>query len=326
MRTLIVLLLTFVSSALYAQPKIILDTDFGNDADDLGALSILNNLENRGECEVLAVMSYFTENDVIAAIDAVNLFYGNEFPLAISSREYYGAETSYNAVIADKFKSRQTNSSVALCCDLYRKILADAEPNSITIIAVGPLGNIKELYLSPADDISPLTGAELLESKVKRFAIMGGGYPQMIGEWNFNGNKPGTTKFMLENLPHDLGFVDYEVGCAIKIGDEFNDLKGESPLKTGFLHFSANASWMKEYYKEGRISDNSSFDQIALYLGIYGAESPYYEMVGGERCVAEQNGDNKWVNDDESRHTYMRLTGDVADFRTELYELMTLGL
>ncbi len=325
MRILTTLLALFLSIAAFAQPKIILDTDFGNDADDLGALSILNNLENRGECEVLAVMSYFTENDVIAAIDAVNLFYGNEFPLAISSREYYTLKTSYNAAIVDKFKSRQANNSVPLCCELYRKILSSAEPNSITLVVVGPLGNIRDLYLSPADEISPLTGAELLQSKVKSFAIMGGGYPSMKGEWNFNGDQPGTTKFILESLPHQLGFVDYEVGSSIKIGDEFNSLEGDSPLKTGFAHFSANASWMKQYYK-GRILDNSSFDQIALYLGIYGAESPYYDMIEGERCIAEENGDNQWVEDANSHHTYMRLKSDLTPFRTELYELMTMGL
>ncbi len=325
MRLLTTIFATLLSSMALAQPKIIFDTDFGNDADDLGALTILNNLENQGECEVLAVMSYFTENDVIAAIDAVNFFYDNEFELAISSRGYYGAEHSYNAVIANKFKSRQTNDTVPLCTDLYRKLLAEAEDSSITIIVVGPLGNIRALYESPADDVSPLTGAELLERKVSRFAIMGGGYPEMKGEWNFNGNQPGTTKFILETLPHHLGFVDYQVGNAVKIGDEFNELEGLSPLKVGFAHFSANASWMKEYYK-GRILDNASYDQLALYLGIYGDESPYYDMVEGERCTAVESGDNKWIKDEESNHTYMRLKSDIAPFRREIYRLMTLGL
>lgn len=326
MKTIITLAVAFLSTIAYTQPKIIFDTDFGSDADDLGALSILNNLENRGDCEVLAVMSYFAENNAIAAIDAVNLFYDNEFPLAISSRDYYAAKANnYNAVVAENFESRKTNSSVPLCRELYRQILSDAEPNSITIIVVGPLGNIRDLYLSPADDISPLTGAELLESKVKSIAIMGGGYPSMKNEWNFNGNKPGTTKFVLEHLSNNLDFVDYEVGRAIKIGNEFNALKGKSPLKTAFEHFSANAPWMSEYY-EGKILDNASFDQITVYLGVYGAESQYYETIKGERCTAQQSGENHWIKDSNSNHTYMQLKSNIEPFRTELYELMTLGL
>lgn len=325
MKLLPTILATLLSTVALAQPKVIFDTDFGNDADDLGALTILNNLENQGECEVLAVMSYFPETNVIAAIDAVNLFYGNQFKLAISSRGYYDTDFAYNASIANKFKSRQTNDSVPLCTDLYRELLAEAEDNSITIIVVGPLGNIRDLYQSPADEISPLTGAELLERKVARFSIMGGGYPSMKGEWNFNGNQPTTTKFILEHLPHDLGFVDYKVGNSVKIGDEFNSLKGDSPLKTGFAHFSANASWMKDSYK-GLILDNASYDQIALYLGIYGEDSPYYDMIAGERCTAVDSGDNQWIKDDKSNHKYMRLKSDIAPFREEICRLMTLGL
>ncbi len=306
-------------------PKIIFDTDFGSDADDLGALTILNNLENEGKCEVLAVMSYFTERDVIAGIDAVNNFYGNDFPLAIASRNDYSAPHNYNKAIADKFVYRQTNESVPLCVDLYRQILAEADDSSITLITVGPLGNIKELYDSPADEVSPLTGAELIERKVKKFAIMGSGYPSKNGGWNFYGDSPGTTQYVLEKIKRPMAFVDFYVGQSMKIGSEFNSLKGESPLTVGFMHFSENAAWMKDNFA-GKILDNSSFDQIALYLGIYGSESPYYDMVSGERCTAEQSGDNKWVKDAESNHTYMRLKSDIAPFRRELYELMTEGL
>ncbi len=307
-------------------PKIIYDTDFGNDADDLGALTILNNLENEGRCEVLAVMSYFPESDVIAGIDATNNFYGNDFPLAISSRGYYTAEHSYNKAVADAFPHRQTNASVPLCVDLYRQILAEADDNSITIVVVGPLGNIKQLIDSPADATSPLTGAKLIEQKVKSFSIMGGGYPSIETEWNFNGNNPGTTRYVLESIKRPMAFIDYNAGCAIKIGDEFNSLEGASPLKSGFMHFSENASWMNKDFV-GKILNNSSFDQLAMYHGIYGNESPYYDMIAGEQCVAaEEKGANTWISNPESNHTYMRLKEDVEPFRGEILRLMTLGL
>jgi hypothetical protein len=54
----------------FGQVKIIFDTDHGGDADDLGALVMLHNLHNRGECELLAVMSWSTEQYVIPAMDA----------------------------------------------------------------------------------------------------------------------------------------------------------------------------------------------------------------------------------------------------------------
>lgn len=40
--------------------KIIFDTDFGGDADDLGALAMLHNLHNQGKCELLGIASWST--------------------------------------------------------------------------------------------------------------------------------------------------------------------------------------------------------------------------------------------------------------------------
>jgi len=56
MRILIVL--TFFLFTVFtgtAKVKIIFDTDFGGDADDLGALAMLHNLHNKGECELLGM-------------------------------------------------------------------------------------------------------------------------------------------------------------------------------------------------------------------------------------------------------------------------------
>jgi hypothetical protein len=43
---------TICTSLAFSQVKIIFDTDHGGDADDLGALVMLHNLHNRGECEL----------------------------------------------------------------------------------------------------------------------------------------------------------------------------------------------------------------------------------------------------------------------------------
>lgn len=75
------LLLIFISSVLSpdadSQTRIIFDTDFGGDADDLGALSILHTLVDMEECELLAVMCWSTEQYAVSAIDAVKLLQGD---------------------------------------------------------------------------------------------------------------------------------------------------------------------------------------------------------------------------------------------------------
>ena len=43
------------------RPQIIFDTDFGGDADDLGALAMLHNFMSRGECNLLVVFLLLRE-------------------------------------------------------------------------------------------------------------------------------------------------------------------------------------------------------------------------------------------------------------------------
>ena len=59
------------TQAQKAKPvKIILDTDFGNDCDDTGALAILHQMVYNGEAEFLAAMYPMNDDWGAAAIDA----------------------------------------------------------------------------------------------------------------------------------------------------------------------------------------------------------------------------------------------------------------
>ena len=51
-KLLLPLLFIFYSTTTFAQPKIIFDTDFGGDADDLGALAMLHNFIDKGESKL----------------------------------------------------------------------------------------------------------------------------------------------------------------------------------------------------------------------------------------------------------------------------------
>ncbi|MEX0290572.1 MAG: hypothetical protein AB3N14_15820, partial [Flavobacteriaceae bacterium] len=55
--TLGIFILAIYSSA-FGQVKVIFDTDFGGDADDLGALAMLNHFKNKGEVELMGVMCW----------------------------------------------------------------------------------------------------------------------------------------------------------------------------------------------------------------------------------------------------------------------------
>ena len=68
----ILIVLFMNASNIFPQVKIIFDTDFEGDADDLGALAMLHNLMDRGECELIGIMCWSTAQYTVPGIDAVN--------------------------------------------------------------------------------------------------------------------------------------------------------------------------------------------------------------------------------------------------------------
>jgi len=71
-----VIFLFIVLPICQAQQKAIFDTNFGSDVDDIAALGMLHALADRCEIELLAVMHNAPEDKGVAAIDAVNTYYG----------------------------------------------------------------------------------------------------------------------------------------------------------------------------------------------------------------------------------------------------------
>ncbi len=306
-----------------SQVKIIFDTDHGGDADDLGALVMLHNLHNRGECEQLAIMSWSTDEYVIPAMDAVNRWYGNpDIPMGIRSHQSYFSEANYNKPVADALPHKFKNTNVPLAVDLYRKILSEQKDKSIRIVTVCPLSNIRDLLISGPDRYSNLTGKELIEKKVEKFVMMGGQFPKGDNEWNFKGNMTGVTRYVLENLTVPVVFSGFEVGVRIMTGERFHELDPGHPLYVGYKYFSKHASWMKDRYREGLISNNTSFDQTAVLYAVRGGTGTWWDKVENGLCVADDKGGNVWVESGKpANHSYLVLKKIPQEMAQVLYSL-----
>jgi inosine-uridine nucleoside N-ribohydrolase len=313
----------FLFSNLFSQTKVIFDTDFGGDADDLGALVMLHNLIDTNECEVLAIMSWSTEKYAVSAIDAVNIYYNHaEIPIGTRKDSTFFMDWSYSKPITEQFPYTLNYSKAADATVLYRQILARNPDSSITIVTVGPLKNIENLLKSSSDSISELSGKELVEKKVKEFVIMGGQFPEGNYEWNFDGNMPNVTKYVVNNIHVPITFSGYEVGVKIKTGEVFNTTNPNSPLYVGFKYFSENAPWVKENFK-GEILDNATYDQTAVLYAVKKGVGTYWDKVTGT-CVPNEKGGNTWINSNNSQHSYLKLTIDNEELEN-LIEAITLN-
>lgn len=302
--------------------KIIFDTDFGGDADDLGALAMLNHFQNKGEAELIGVACWNLEKYAVSAIDAVNTYYGNpDIPVSRRLGEFHETSWNHSKVIAENLPHDVTLSNVPDATKMYRKLLSESANHSVVIVAVGPLMNIKSLIDSQADEFSELSGLELINAKVKEFVIMGGNFPTSKNEWNFDGNMPGVTKYVLEKIKLPITFSGAELGDALKTGEVFKDLPKDSPLYLGFYHFGKHAPWMKQKFK-GEVYDNATFDQTAVLYAVRKGIGNYWHKVEDGLCVADSIGGNTWVPKINSNHSYLVLDKDIKNMETELEAFM----
>ena len=296
-------------------PKIIFDTDFGGDADDLGAIAMLHYYADRGEIELLAIASWSNEQYAVPALAAVNLFYGRpRLRLGVRETDVWRTDWNYTKPIADQFPhDPEAVANATPSVRLYRELLAEAEPHSITLVTVGPLANIYNLLRSEPDTISALTGEELVNAKVDQLVIMGGQFPDGVTphgpEWNFDGNMKGVTQDVVERIKRPIIFSGYEVGEALKYGAELNQHPAQTPLYVGYKHFSEHAPWMKSNY-QGEILDNPSFDQTAIMFAAVESVGVYWTLSPPGTLSVDEDGIGTWVETADGRHRYMILTED----------------
>lgn len=225
-----VFLLMLASCTQVSKPQpVIFDTDMGNDVDDALALAMLHRYANEGEVQLLGVM--INKNDPASAeyIDIVDSYYGyGSVPIAVAERPADSSADGRNAagqnfveaVVSkcDFSRSVKDYSALPSAVKLYRQLLAGQSDNSVTIISTGFSTNLAALLDSPADDISPLTGRELLSKKVKLVSVMAGNFREegqdRFPEYNVVRDIPSARKFFAE-CPVPVVVSPFELGWEI---------------------------------------------------------------------------------------------------------------
>lgn len=209
---------------------IILDTDMGNDVDDVLALAMLHSLQSKGECNLLGVS--VNKASIVGAefTDIVNTFYSRgDIPIALVGPEGKTPNLDKFAgpVIA---ASRNGHAPYRLSHDrsnyhppvtMMRRLLAEKK-GPLKIVSIGFLTNLAQLLLSQPDEISPLTGRELIEKHVDLLAIMGGDFSDDAlanpcptrRNWNIYHDIPAAQS-VIHNWPGEMVFCGYELGLAI---------------------------------------------------------------------------------------------------------------
>ena len=278
--------------------KIIFDTDLGPDYDDVGALAFLHAMADSGKAEILATVSSNRHELVVPSIDVINTWF-NRPGLPIGAPMNDGASMGSSQHWADSLVARYPHA-IKLTSDaedavkVYRRILAGQPDNSVTIITVGFLTNLRNLLQSAPDDISPLTGIQLIGKKVSNLVSMAGSFPEGR-EFNVYID-PAASKYVFENWPGEVVFTGFEIGKEILTGLRVMDMPiAKSPVKDVF-RISIPLS---EEDRNGRMS----WDETAVLIAVYGTDG-FFDTRRGTIQI-DETGNNKWIDNSEGKHQYV---------------------
>lgn len=278
--------------------KIIFDSDLGPDYDDVGALAFLHAMADSGKAEILATLSSNKHVLVAPSIEVINTYFGRpRLPLGAPKTAGVNITTPYNwpdTLVARYPHTVRSTNDVPDAVTVYRKILHDQPDSSVTIVTVGFLTNLCNLLKSQPDNISPLSGKNLISRKVKILVSMAGGFPQGK-EFNICMDSLSSA-YVFSNWPGKIIFTGWEVGSQILTGLRLinSDIKN-SPVKDVFRISMA----MSDEDKKGRMS----WDETAVLIGIYGTDG-FFDTASG-KIIVNTDGSNSWEDNPEGMHAYV---------------------
>jgi len=310
--------------------KIIFDTDIGGDCDDAGTLSMLHRLCDRGEAELLAVTHCEATPYVAGCIDAINRYHGRSVPVGINYERFSDARGVYAAALCEGFLNQYPPQCMGTAfappdtLAVLRQTLAALEDQSAVLVVTGNLASMARLVTSPADDISPLSGRELIERKLIRTVVMGGRffnswpmllYPdggdsgfQVTWEWNIKSSGLETAQTAVNEWPGELVFSSYEIGSYIKTMVGYPD-RAPSGDPTAAAY---------QIHNQGR--GRCSWDQTAMLEAVRPGIYWNYHAFG--RVTVDENLVTSWKRDDTRRHTYLLPKADYEEIRQVIDDLI----
>lgn len=219
--TLLFCTITGTSIAAGIEPvPVILDTDMGNDIDDVFALGVLHALQSRGECRIVAVT--VSKDHPLAApfCDVLNTFYGRaNTPVGVLRTGNSSGDGPYLPQVMKPRQdgslafphSLQQSSDAPMAVPVLRKELARLRNGSAVVVAIGPLTNIRDLLSSAPDELSPLDGKALVAAKVRVLIVMAGDFSKPKAEFNVFSDMDAAAS-VFTHWPTELVASPFEMG------------------------------------------------------------------------------------------------------------------
>jgi hypothetical protein len=270
-------------------------------------LTALNSLANRGDANILAVITDSANAYSAPAAKAfLNYFGKGSTPIGAyqgSTPSGAAAGSPYTQTITNNFGAPgDTRSNYPNATTTYRQVLAAAANDSVVIVDTGFFEPLEQLLQTPADGISSLTGAQLVAQKVKRLVVVAGIYPSGL-EYNMQ-QDPGGANYVFANWPTEIVSVGIELGNTVFTAPPSSESTTTNPVAQAFYLASSLLT----------NGQRQAWGQLGILYGIRGL-STNFNVLGllGTNAVNGTTGANSWTQTPNSNQSYLgKVTSDSA--------------
>jgi len=289
---------------------LIFDTDIGNDCDDVLALGMIHSLQTRGVGRLAAVTITKDHDQCAPFVDAVNTFYGRgDIPIGVCHSGVTPQQSRFTTLAAEQTDGAdryphdlRTGRAAADAVTVLRKALAAEADGQVVIVQVGFSTNLIALVRSPADDISPLTGRELVRSKVRTLSVMAGAFAPINGQPHAEYNVVedlSSARALATEWPGEIVFSGFEIGLAvpypaISIQRDFSYVP-HHPLSEAYILY------------EPPPHNRPCWDLTSVLWAVY-PDRGYFGLSDKGTVSVDDRGITTFTADPGGRHRYLQLT------------------
>lgn len=281
--------------------NVLIDVNIDGDCTNMGALSVLHEYVNQDKARILATTACFNSPLATGCIKAVNRYYGrSDLPVGILHCQNETHPTPFMKTVNETFCRDKPNGEDAPdTVEVLRRALAQEPDGSVTFVVAGCFASAAALLQSDPDDISPLSGQDLCDRKIKRLIAMAGQFPtfdETFAENNIRVQIPAA-RYVIEHWKNELVLTGFEIGIRTRSLLDFR-LYGpdDHPLKMMYVINDGDKNW----YMDG----NPSFDQTAVMEAVEPGKYFNYHAYGHIN-VTEKEGITIWEAAEGGKQTYL---------------------
>ncbi len=303
---------------------VILDTDIGPDCDDVGAIVTLIHYAKAYGFPILGVCNCTSNDSGTGTVDAIFRHCGMPTP-ALGQWSHPDFLTAphcrkYNDAIAEQFSPDYRSGTLKVEDEVtfYRRLLAGAEDDGVMLVTIGMLNDLAALLVSPADEWSPLSGAELVRAKVNCLVSMATILPEGR-ECNIVEDYPAATA-VFAAWPTPIYLSDFHIGFGAFSGYTHITADARASHAPAMAYYLYTKDWTEH------VGENNSFDLTAVQFAALG-EGELYGLAAPGRVefyaeLPDRPDATRYVPDPEGNVRYMTRKVELEVVAESLNEIL----